>query len=82
MQDFIAQQVARQSDWKIAQLTFPAVTIFDVVQQAPRFLELLVPEGVKALTATCTQLCLDFRSSVTTMQMTNSQDTAMLCTDK
>ncbi len=78
MQDFGAQQVARQPPCKSAQVIFPVVTIFDVVQQAPRFLELLVPEGAKALTATCTQLRQDFRSSVTTIQMTNHQDTAML----
>ncbi len=82
MQDFNVQQVAGQPDHKGAQLTFPAATIFDVVQQAPRLLELLTPEGVKALTATCTQLRQDFRSSVTTIQMTNEQDTAMLCADK
>ena len=82
MQDFIAQQAARQPDCRNAQLIFPAVTIFDVVQQAPRFLELLIPEGVKALTATCTQLRQDFCSSVTSIQMTNYQDTAMLCADK
>ncbi len=82
MQDFNAQQVARQPDCNGAQLILPAVTIFDVVQQAPRFLELLSPEGVKALTATCTQLRQDFLASVTTIQMTNSQDTAMLCTYK
>ena len=82
MQDCNAQQVAGQPDCKGAQLNFPAVTIFDVVQQAPSFLELLIPEGVKALTATCTQLRQDFRSSVTNIQMTNAQDTAMLCADK
>ncbi len=82
MQDFSVQQVAEQPDHRGAQLTFPAVTIFDVVQQAPRLLELLNPEGVKALTATCTQLRQDFCSSVTSIQMTNGQDTAMLCADK
>ena len=82
MQDFTAQQVARQPDYKSAQLSCPAVTVFDVAQQAPRFLELLIPEGLKALTATCTQLRQDFRSSVTTIQMTNYQDTAMLCAGK
>lgn len=82
MQDFRAQQVARQPDCKGAQLIFPAITIFDVVRQAPRFLESLIPEGVKALTATCTQLPQEICASVTTIQMTNSQDTAMLCTYK
>ena len=67
MQDFRAQQVARQPDCKGAQLIFPAITIFDVVRQAPRFLESLIPEGVKALTATCTQLRQEICASVTTI---------------
>ena len=82
MQDFSVQQVAEQPDHRGAQLTFPAVTTFDVVQQAPRFLESLTPEGVKALTATCAQLRQGFRSSVTVIQVTNEQDTALLCADK
>ena len=45
-------------------------------------MELLIPAGVKALTATCTQPRQEIRASVTTIQMTNSQDTAMLCTYK
>ncbi len=81
MQVFSAQLAARQPDCENAQPFFPVVTIFDVVQQAPRFLELLTPEGVKALTATCTQLRQDFRSSVTTIQMTDYQDTDMLYAD-
>ena len=81
MQDFNVQQVAEQPESK-AQHSFPVATIFDVVQQAPRLLEVLTPEGVKALTATCTQFRQDFRSSVTSIQMTNDQDTAMLCADK
>ncbi len=81
-QDFYVQQVAEQPDHKGAQLTFPDATIFDVVQQAPRLLELLTSQDDKALTATCTQLRKDFRSSVTTVQTTNEQDTAMLCADK
>ena len=59
MQDFSVQQVVRQPDHEGAQVTFPAATVFDVVQQAPRLLELLTPEGIKALTATCTQLRQD-----------------------
>ena len=82
MQDFNVQYVARQPDHRGAQVTFPAITIFDVVQQAPRLLESLTPEGVKALTATCAQLRQDFRSSVTVIQVTNEQDTALLCADK
>ncbi len=81
-QDFHVQQVAEQPEYKGAQLSFPAATIFDVVQHAPRLLELLTPECVKDLTATCTQLRQDFRSSVTSIQMMNHQDTAMLCADK
>ena len=76
------QQVAGQSDHEGAQLTLSAATIFDVVQQAPRLLEILTSECVKALTATCAKLRQNFRSSVTTVQMTNGQDTAMLCADK
>ena len=48
----------------------------------PRLMELLTPEGVKALTATCTQLRRDFCHCVTTIQMMNDQDSAMLCADK
>ncbi|KAA6420718.1 MAG: hypothetical protein FRX49_09295 [Trebouxia sp. A1-2] len=82
MQDFRSQQVARQPDCNTAQLISSTVTISDVVQQASRLLELLSPDDVKALTATCIQLRRDFRSHVTTIHMINSQDTAMLYADK
>jgi len=62
-----AQQMAGQPDHKGAEPISPAITIFEVVQQAPRLMELLTPKGVKALTAICTQLRQDFRRSVTTV---------------
>ena len=82
VKDISVQRVAKQPGHQGSLLTFPAITIFDLVQQAPRFLEMLTPEGVKALTATCTQLRQDFRSRVISIQITNDQDTAVLCADK
>jgi len=60
----------------------PAVSVMEVVQQAPRLMELLTAECVKALTATCTQLRQDFRHCVTTIKRKNEQDQAMLFADK
>ncbi len=54
----------------------------EVVQQAPRLMELLTSECVKALTATCTQLRQDFRDHVTIIRMENEQGQAMLRADK
>ena len=77
-----AQQTKEQPEHQNAQPMPPAVSVMEVVQQAPRLMELLTPEGVKALTATCTQLRQDFRHRVTTIRMTNEQDQAMLFADK
>ncbi len=76
------QQMTDQPEHLNAQPMLPAVSIMEVVHQAPRLMELLTPEGVKALTATCTQLRQDFRHRVTTIRMTNEQDQAMLFADK
>ena len=76
------QQMTDQPEHKNAQPMLPAVSIVEVVHQAPRLMEVLTPEGVKALTATCTQLRRDFCHRVTTIQMMNDQDSAMLCADK
>ncbi len=76
------QQTTEQPECSNAQPIPPAVSIMEVVQQAPRLMELLTPECVKALTATCTQLRQDFRYRVTTIRMTNEQDQAMLFADK
>ena len=54
----------------------------EVVQQAPRLMELLTAECVKALTATCTQLRQDVRDHVTIIKTENEQDQAMLRADK
>ena len=54
----------------------------EVVQQAPRLMDLLTAECVKALTATCTQFRQDFRDRVTIIKMGNEQDQAMLHADK
>lgn len=78
---FSAQQMAGQPDHKCAEPVSPAITIFEVVQQTPRFMELLTPEGVKALTATCKKLRQGLRCSVTTIQLTN-QGIATLHADK
>ncbi len=60
----------------------PAVSVMEVVQQAPRLMELLTAECVKALTATCTQFRQEFRDHVTIIKMTHEQDQAMLHADK
>ena len=73
--------MAGQPDHKCAEPVSPAITIFEVVQQTPRFMELLTPEGVKALTATCKKLRQGLRCSVTTIQLTN-QGIATLHADK
>ncbi len=65
-----------------AQPIAPAVSFMEVVHEAPRLMELMTPECLKALTATCTQLRQDFRQRVTTITMTNEQDQAMLLADK
>ena len=54
----------------------------EAVHEAPRLMESMTPECLKALTATCTQLRRDFRHRVTTITMTNEQDQAMLFADK
>ena len=77
-----AQHMAGQPDHRCAEPVSPAITIFEVVQQAPGLMELLTPEGVKALTATCKQLRQGLRCSVTTSRIANHQATAMLHADK
>ena len=76
------QQMTDQPEHQSALPMLPAVSIMEVVHQAPRLLELLTPEDVKALTATCTQLRQDFRHRVSTIKMTNDRDQAMLFADK
>ena len=76
------QQMTDQPQHQNAQPMLPAVSILEVVHQAPRLMELLTPEGVKALTATCTQLRQDFRQCVTTIRMSKEQDQAMLFAQK
>jgi hypothetical protein len=73
--------MARQPEHRCAEPVSPAITFFEVVQQAPRLLEMLTPEGIKALTATCKQLRQGLRCSVTTIQLTN-QGIATLHADK
>ena len=82
MQSADTQQMTHQPEHQNAQPMLPAVSILEVVHQAPRSMELLTPEGVKALTATCTQLRQDFRQCVTTIRVKNEQDQAMLFADK
>ena len=74
--------MAGQLDHRCAEPVSPAITILEVVQQAPRLMELLTPEGVKALTATCKQLRQGLRCSVTTIRIANHQATGMLQADK
>ncbi len=77
-----AQQKTAQPELTNAQFIPPAVSFMEVVHQAPRLMELLTAECLKALTATCTELRRDFCHPVTTINMTNEQDQAMLLADK
>ena len=70
------QERTKQPERSLAQPVPPAVSFMEVVHEAPRFMELMTPECLKALTATCTQLRRDFRHRVTTITMTNEQDQA------
>ena len=76
------QERTKQPERSLAQPIPPAVSFMEVVHEAPRLMELMTPECLKALTATCTQLRRDFRHRVTTITMTNEQDQAMLFADK
>ncbi len=76
------KQETEQPESSNAQLIAPAVSFMEVVHEAPRLMELLTPECLKALTATCTQLRQDFCQRVTTITMTNEEDRAMLFADK
>ncbi len=78
----ITQQQTEQLERSNAQPVPPAVSFMDVVHEAPRLMELLTPECLKALTATCTQLRRNFRHRVTTITMTNERDQAMLIANK
>jgi len=53
------QQQTEQSEHSNAQPAPPAVSFMEVVHEAPRLMELLTPECVKAVTATCTELRQD-----------------------